>query len=96
MSSDNQNRAPSFALTRMYRKKSDKGATYFSGRLAGARIALVKSAFTADDGAEIWNLLISEAPQKQDSGQRAQEQKPQAATAAARGWQAPLEDEVQF
>jgi hypothetical protein len=97
--SENQDRAPSFVLTKLYRKKSAKGATYFSGRLAGARIVLVKSAFTADDGAEIWNLLASEAPQKEGSGQRTQEQngrQPQAAQSGARGWQAPLEDEVQF
>jgi len=99
MSDNNQSRdrAPSFTLTRMYRKRSGKGDTYFSGRLAGARIVLVKSAFTADDGSEIWNLLASEAPAKQD-GQRAQEQngrKPQGQTAqsAARGYQAPLDDD---
>jgi hypothetical protein len=90
-------------LTKLYRKKSGKGDTYFSGRLAGGRIALLKSAFTADDGSEIWNLVISEAPPKQDgSGQRAQEQQnagrqPQPSGSAARGWQAPpKDDEINF
>ena len=56
---------PSFRLTRMYRKKSATGATYFSGRLGGAKVVLVKSKETAEDGTEIWSLLASEAPQKQ-------------------------------
>jgi len=61
----NNNYPPSFPLTKMYRKKSATGGTYFSGRLGGAKVVLVKSKETAEDGTEIWSLLASEAPQKQ-------------------------------
>jgi len=63
--------APSFPLTRLFRKTSKEGKTYFTGRLGGARIALLKSKETADDGGEIWTLLISEAPKpRESSGER--------------------------
>jgi hypothetical protein len=52
----------SFRLTRLYRKTSAKGATYFVGRLGGAKVALLRSRDTAEDGGEIWDLLVSEAP----------------------------------
>jgi hypothetical protein len=69
--------APSFALTRLFRKKSEKtGATYFTGRLGGARVVLLKSKETSEDGGEIWNLLVSEAP-KRDSEQPQRQQQPE-------------------
>jgi hypothetical protein len=99
VSSTNDHR-PSFVLTRLYRKKSEKGATYFVGRLGGARVALLKSNDVADDGAEIWNLLMSEAPAKRDAaaGQRTQEpsngdRRQPAAGAQQRDWQRPADDD---
>lgn len=57
----------SFQVARLYRKKSEKtGATYFTGRWGGARIALLKSKDVAEDGGEIWSLMFSEAPPKKD------------------------------
>jgi hypothetical protein len=57
---------PSFRLAKLYRKQSKNGATYFSGRLGFARATLLKSKET-EGGEEIWNLVVSEAPQsKQD------------------------------
>jgi hypothetical protein len=41
---------PSFILTRLFRKKSEKGNTYFTGRLGGARVVLLKSNDTAAGG----------------------------------------------
>ncbi len=78
----------SFRLTRLYRKTSAKGATYFAGRLGGAKVALLKSRDTAEDGGEIWDLLISEAPPPRQDGQQRQERQP-AADDARRDWQAP-------
>jgi hypothetical protein len=89
----------SFTLTRLYRKKSEKtGATHFTGRLANARVVLLKSNDTADDGAEIWNLLISEAPKRDnEAGQR---QEPPATQPErqqpARTWQRPLDSDLPF
>ena len=91
--------APSFALTRLYRKKSEKtGATYFAGRLGGARLVLLKSGDTSDDGSEIWNLLISEAPKRDnEAGQRQEPSRSQPEQQqAARTWQKPLDDEIPF
>ena len=92
---------PSFVLTKLYRKKSEKGTSYFSGRLGGARVALLKSNDTADDGAEIWTLLVSEAPKRENNGEplRAHDASAdnprQPVAAAVKPWQWP-DDEIAF
>jgi len=68
---------PSFQIARLFRKKSASGNTYFTGRLGGARVSLLKSRDVADDGGEIWSLMIAEAPQRQQEGER-QQLKPEA------------------
>lgn len=55
---------PQFTAARLFRKQSTKGTTYFVGRMGLLKVALLKSKDTADDGSEIWNLVVSEAPQK--------------------------------
>jgi hypothetical protein len=52
----------SFAACRLYRKTSQKGSTYFTGRMGGVRVTLLKSKDTADDGGEIWDLMFAQAP----------------------------------
>lgn len=75
----NSNHAPSFRLIRLYRKTSQKGSTYFAGRLGGAKVTLLKARDTADDGGEIWDLLVAEAPQKtQDAREPAGPSQPRA------------------
>ncbi len=61
---------PSIQVARLFRKTSAKGAEYFAGRWGGAKIALLKSRDVADDGGEIWHLVLSEAPKPVDGGQR--------------------------
>jgi hypothetical protein len=61
---------PSFELTRLYEKTSAKGTRYFSGRLAGARITLLPTEETSDDGAAIWKLLIAQAAKPQNGQAR--------------------------
>ena len=42
---------------------------YFTGRWGGARVSLLKSKDTAEDGGEIWDLMLAEAPPpKQQEG----------------------------
>ena len=64
--------APSFTAARLYRKTSKSGSDYFVGRWGGAKITLLKSRETADDGGEIWELKLSEAapyqPKAKDDG----------------------------
>jgi hypothetical protein len=61
------NHPPSFRVAKLYRKQSKAGASYFTGRWGGAKVAVVKSKDTSDSGEEIWSLLLSEAPpQKPD------------------------------
>jgi|KBSSwiStaDraftv2_1062776.scaffolds.fasta_scaffold00494_22 hypothetical protein len=82
----------SFPVTKLYRKQSKEGRSYFVGRLGGARLALLKSNETGDNGEEVWTLLISPAPQK--TGAPAQpEQPPQQ---ERRDWQRPAEDTIPF
>ncbi|HEY1246197.1 MAG TPA: hypothetical protein VGF29_15330 [Hyphomicrobiaceae bacterium] len=84
----------SFPVTRLYRKKSEKGATYFVGRLGGARLALLKSNETADDGTEVWHLMISPAPSATGAPARADPPQPerQPAPAPSRDGQRPDAD----
>ena len=92
---------PSFVLTKLYRKKSEKGTTYFTGRLGGARIALLKSNDTADDGGEIWSLLVSEAAPGRGNGDALRRHDGGAGNhhppppAEAQDWQRP-DDEILF
>ena len=64
--------APSFAAAKLYRKTSAKGGTYYTGRLGGAKVTLLKSNEVAENGDEVWSLLLSEAApyQGKDGGQK--------------------------
>ncbi len=55
---------PSIKLARLYEKTSKNGNTYMTGRLGGAKITLLKSRDVADDGSAIWDILLSQAPDK--------------------------------
>lgn len=59
---------PSIQVARLFRKTSAKGTGYFTGRWGFAKVALLKSRDVADDGAEIWHLVLSEAPKPNDGG----------------------------
>lgn len=54
--------APSITATKLYERTSTKGNTYFSGRLGGLRIAIIKTAEVDETGNPIWLLRLSEAP----------------------------------
>src|SRR6476659_8415712 len=47
---------------RRYRRRLASGNDYFAGRRGACKVALLKSRDVADHGAEIWNLVLSEAP----------------------------------
>jgi hypothetical protein len=64
----NGNFAPSFTAAKLYRKQSAKGGIYFTGRLGGAKVTLLKSNETAENGDEVWSLLFSEAAPYQPKG----------------------------
>lgn len=61
---------PQIQVARLFRKTSAKGTEYFTGRWGFAKIALLKSRDVADDGGEIWHLVLSEAPKPVDGGSR--------------------------
>jgi hypothetical protein len=62
------------------------------GWTPSSNVVLLKSKDTTDDAEEIWNLLMPEAPAKQD-GQRAEQNgNRQPNAAAARDSQRPLDD----
>ncbi|HXF55280.1 MAG TPA: hypothetical protein VNK52_14280 [Hyphomicrobiaceae bacterium] len=85
----NSNYPPSFPVAKLYRRKSEKGTTYFVGYWGGARVTVLKSKQTTEDGTEIWSLLLSEAPKRDDAGQRLQ-------SAPARDWQRPEAEPNQY
>lgn len=54
---------PSIRVCKLYRKTSKKsGSTYFAGRWGNAKVALLKTQETGNEGEEVWNLVLSEAP----------------------------------
>jgi hypothetical protein len=55
---------PSITMARLYKKTSAKGQTYFTGRMGSAKVALLKSNETAESGDEIWNLVVSQVPER--------------------------------
>jgi len=60
---------PSLTALKLYKRTSQKGTTYFTGRMGMLKVALLKSSETTDDGCEIWNLVFQQAEEKprQDS-----------------------------
>lgn len=57
---------PSVQVTCMYEKTAKSGQHYLQGRWGFAKVLLLKSSRTDDDGNCIWNLLLQEMPPKQD------------------------------
>ncbi|WP_072389522.1 hypothetical protein [Hyphomicrobium sp. CS1BSMeth3] len=56
---------PSFPLCRLFRKTSKRTEQdYWVGRLGMAKVVLLKSRETADDGGEIWHLMVQQAEEK--------------------------------
>jgi hypothetical protein len=94
------NYGPSFKAANLYRKTSAKGATYFVGRMGGVKVALLKSSHTADNGDEIWSLMLSEAqPYQPRDDAKAQSQAPQPTPSEApRGYDRASgpDDEIPF
>jgi len=57
--------APSFPLCRLFRKTSKRTQQdYWVGRLGMAKVVLLKALETADDGGEIWHLMVQQADDK--------------------------------
>ena len=63
-----QNPNPSFPVCKLYEKTSKAGNAYFVGRWGGAKVTVLKSRETADDGGAIWNVMLSEAAPYQPRG----------------------------
>jgi len=58
----------SIKLCRVYEKTSKNGNTYMAGRLAGAKIAILKSRDVADDGGAIWDVMLTQAQIREANG----------------------------
>jgi hypothetical protein len=57
-----KNRPPIFPVARLYRKTSENGNFYFDGCWGGARVLVLKSPELAEDGSEMWGLVLAKAP----------------------------------
>jgi hypothetical protein len=62
---------PQVKLARLYERTSKSGNKYFSGRLGLAKIAVLKSRDTTEDGGAIWDVLLTEAPAQNGEPRRA-------------------------
>jgi hypothetical protein len=54
---------PSFEITKLYEKVSQRGVRYMVGRLGGARVTLLPGE-PAEDGSPTWRMLLAEAKPK--------------------------------
>lgn len=61
---------PSIPLCRVFERTSKKGNTYLTGRLGGARVTILKTDQTDDEGNAIWTILLAEAPHRTDHTKR--------------------------
>lgn len=67
----------SFRAARLFEKVSGKGNTYFTGRMGGVRVTLLKSNEVGDGGEAIWSLMFAEAPAiKPDSADKSDSKPP--------------------
>ena len=66
----------SVTLARLYERTSAKGNIYLTGRLGLAKIAVLKSRDTTDDGTQIWNIVIQEAPDSANGKRQKPERSP--------------------
>ena len=86
----------SIKIARIYVRESGNGNRYFAGELGRAKIVILKSDHTADDGTPVWDVLLQEAPrQKPDKGLVAKA-KAQGEPASRANVNAPLNNEVPF
>lgn len=65
----------SFKAAALYEKTSANGNQYFTGRMGGVRVTLLRSKDVAEDGSAIWNLMFSEAPPPGEEKQAPQPRK---------------------
>ena len=89
---------PSIKIARLYERESRNGNRYFAGRLGYAKIVILKSDHTADDGTPIWDVLLQEAPRTGPATEHVAKAKHTApASPAGRdNVNAPLNDEIPF
>lgn len=95
--------APTVTLARLYETTSKNGNIYMRGRMGMANVVLLKSKEVSDSGQPIWNLVVSEAPRKEDYQPRTGKPDHQAppdreleTASASRGFDRKLEDEIPF
>lgn len=86
---------PSIPLARLFERISKKGNHYLTGRLGLAKIAIVKTDETTEDGTAIWALLMSEGSSARsdqskpaDDATTSQPARPRMSS-ARRNWQDP-------
>ena len=59
---------PSIKLCTLYKCESQGGKVYYRGRMGTAKVAVVQTSKTTEEGQEIWSMLLSEAPKKVEDG----------------------------
>lgn len=85
---------PSIKVCRVYEKVSAKGNTYFTGRWGSARINILKSRETADDGTPIWEVLLQEVPATQTTeSRRTPREKAEAPAQPQESWHPSIPDD---
>lgn len=86
---------PSIPLMRLYERTSRKGTHYLTGRLGAAKVVVLKSSETTEDGTPIWNVLVSPTPPK-PAPDAAQAKPSEPNGEPARDRQRPLDDAIPF
>jgi hypothetical protein len=96
---------PSIPLCRLFERVSKNGNYYLTGRLGAAKIAILKSSETTEDGTPIWNVLLQEGTPPKAKAESAESEpqrvrtEPDPEYAARRDYQRPspsMNDEIPF
>ena len=89
---------PSIKIARIYELESRNCNRYFAGRLGYAKLVILKSDKTSDDGTPIWDVLLQQAPRTGLTTEHVAKAKHTApAKPAGRdNVNAPLNDEIPF
>lgn len=64
MADSSKSYPPSIEIAKLYKRRSARGTEYLVGRLGLAKLVVLPTGETTDDGAEVFKVLMQQAPPK--------------------------------
>lgn len=94
MADNSKSYPPSIEVARLYKRTSARGTEYLTGRLGLAKLVILPTGEVTDDGAEIFKVLMQQAPAKpaERSGEFFEAMKNAREDRGRSDWQRPLDN----